>query len=79
MRFIGMGRNASPDTDIIEWREHEWLILCTDGLTEPLYEEQMEGILNRYHDPAHACEALVDAATKAGTSDNITVLIAERE
>jgi protein phosphatase len=52
------------------------LLLCTDGLSEPVRDEQIAEILARYSKPQEACNALVEAALSYGGRDNITVVVA---
>lgn len=77
-RFIGMGRRAGPDLSVIDWEHDEWLLLCSDGLTDPLLDEEIEAILNAHQEINRACRRLVETAKKAGGTDNVSVLIAER-
>lgn len=49
-------------------------LLCSDGLTEYIDEEEICSILNIY-DPDEACKMLVNMANKRGGKDNITVQI----
>lgn len=51
-------------------------LLCSDGLTEYIDEEEICSILNIY-DPEEACNLLVKIANKRGGKDNITVQIAK--
>jgi PPM family protein phosphatase len=53
------------------------LLLCTDGLTNPVELAQIEEILQRLSDPQKACDALIHAALKQGGPDNITAVIAD--
>jgi protein phosphatase len=52
------------------------LLLCTDGLTNPVELPQIEEILQRISDPQQACDALIQAALDRGGPDNITAVIA---
>lgn len=52
------------------------LLLCSDGLTEMLTNEQIAVVLSESGDPAVACRQLVDQANSAGGRDNITVALA---
>ncbi|HEY7160190.1 MAG TPA: protein phosphatase 2C domain-containing protein [Acidobacteriota bacterium] len=53
------------------------LLLCTDGLTNPVQVAQIEEILRDVSDPQKACNALIQAALKQGGPDNITAVIAD--
>ncbi len=51
------------------------VLLCTDGLTEMVEEDQIINILLGNENPQTACEQLVNAALENGGSDNVTVLV----
>jgi protein phosphatase len=55
------------------------VLLCSDGLTSPLTNAAIAGILARTPPggPDDLCQALVDAANAAGGPDNITVIVVE--
>ncbi len=53
------------------------LLLCTDGLTNPVDLAEMEGILQRISDPQQACDSLIQAALNHGGPDNITAVIVD--
>jgi protein phosphatase len=51
------------------------LLLCTDGLTELVGDEQIADLLSVNPCPKEACQALVNAALGLGGKDNITVVL----
>ncbi len=51
------------------------LLMCSDGLTEEVSDEQIQDCLSKSNDNQKAAENLVVAAKEAGGSDNITVVI----
>jgi protein phosphatase len=55
------------------------VILCSDGLTSPLTNAAIGEMLARapMGRPDELCQALVDAANRAGGPDNITVIVVE--
>jgi PPM family protein phosphatase len=55
------------------------LLLCTDGLTEMVDEEEIAGVLIRDQPAQDACLTLVDLALEHGGVDNVTVLLAKYE
>jgi protein phosphatase len=52
------------------------LLLCTDGLTNPLDDEDIGPILGRTATSREACAALIDLALERGAPDNVTVIVA---
>jgi protein phosphatase len=60
----------------LELKDGDCLMLCTDGLSEPVPEEKIAEDLSRLDDPGDACRSLVRRALDAGGPDNITVVIA---
>jgi protein phosphatase len=55
------------------------LMLCTDGLTEMVSDQEILSILARSEAPAQACEQLVNRANEVGGRDNVTVIVARFE
>lgn len=53
------------------------LLLCTDGLTEMVDEEEIAGVLLRGQGAQDACQTLVDLALEHGGKDNVTVILAK--
>ena len=74
-RFVGMGMEAVPETKDLKLRSGDQLLLCSDGLTGMLADQQILEILSRQAVPAEACRQLIDAANQAGGKDNITAVI----
>jgi serine/threonine protein phosphatase PrpC len=74
-RFVGMLGKAVADVRWLTLQPGDRLLLCSDGLTEMLFDEDIRAILNRSPDLQTTCQHLVDAANVAGGYDNITVLL----
>jgi PPM family protein phosphatase len=53
------------------------VLLCSDGLTEMLAEDEIEQTLQDQADPEQACKHLLARANERGGKDNITVVIAQ--
>jgi protein phosphatase len=51
------------------------LLLCSDGLTDELSDQQIAEILAGTREPSECCKLLVDRANEAGGKDNITAIV----
>jgi serine/threonine protein phosphatase PrpC len=72
--YVGMEEEPSPYVRSFLLKKNDRLLLCTDGLTDMVDDENIVAILKKEPDSQVVCEKLVDAANAAGGSDNITVL-----
>jgi protein phosphatase len=75
-RSLGPRGNVTPEVrpEPIELRDHDTFVLCTDGLTGVVRDEEIFEVISSA--PARlACEALVEMANERGGRDNITVAI----
>ncbi|MDO3382269.1 PP2C family protein-serine/threonine phosphatase [Gilvimarinus algae] len=63
------------DTVTRPWHQGQWLLLCSDGLTDELSGRDIEHILRQCRTPAEATRELVAEALKAGGRDNVTVQV----
>jgi len=52
------------------------LLLCSDGLTEVVEDEQIARVLTTHDDPHDACRRLIEMALQAGAPDNVTAIVA---
>jgi protein phosphatase len=59
-----------------ELEEGDRLLLCTDGLTDPVDAKTIAAVLAESADPGAACERLVATALERGAPDNVTVVAA---
>ena len=63
----------------LELRAGDVVLLCSDGLTEMVPEDEIASALGAAADPQTACEALVGEANRRGGRDNITAIVARFE
>ena len=76
-RAIGLDPVVEVDTYGIVLEAGDRILLCSDGLTDMLDEEQIAETLEAAEKPAAAAEALLAAANEAGGIDNITVVVVD--
>lgn len=75
-----LGRDPNVEVDLAEASvvAGDRLLLCTDGLTRMVPDEQLSAALARFRGhPQGACDDLVATANANGGPDNITVVIVE--
>jgi protein phosphatase len=72
------GTKAGARADLVRTpvEPGDWLLLCTDGLTNALADDEIAAVLTEYYTPPAACERLVALANERGGDDNITVVVA---
>jgi protein phosphatase len=73
--YLG-GGSVKVDVEHHQLVHGDWLLLCTDGLTDMVSEEEIAALLIAHPRPDDACRALVDRALDCGGFDNITVVLA---
>ena len=76
-RALGSVPGTRPDLYEINVETGDRLLLCSDGLTTMLHDDEIEEILARSHDPQRAAAQLVNEAIAAGGYDNVTVVVAD--
>ena len=74
-RAIGAKPSVEADVTEIDIADDDTFILCSDGLTGMLADEQIAAALTRTADLTEAAAALVQAANEAGGTDNVTVVL----
>jgi protein phosphatase len=73
-----LGTSPEVLVDVVEVRLglDDILVLCTDGLTGLVTDDEVMAEVLRHADPQAAAEGLVAAANARGGSDNVTVIVA---
>jgi protein phosphatase len=76
-RALGIEDELEVDQATVEVTASDRLLLCSDGLTSMIGDEDIRRILAGHDDPQSASEALVEAANAAGGQDNITTVVVD--
>ena len=77
LQALGAQTELAPATARIQIRQGDMLLLCSDGLSGKLRNEEIRQIVaDSNGDLAAACDALVAEANHRGGEDNITVVLA---
>jgi len=73
---VGCGNPPDPDFNIVEIKQGDLLLICSDGLTDMLTDAEIETILANGDANLDALAAdLIDAANANGGRDNISVVL----
>jgi protein phosphatase len=71
------GMSVTPSFSTLAPLAGDRYLLCSDGLSDYVDDAEIERVLRGAVDPDAAAEALIDAALKADTRDNVTVIVAD--
>lgn len=74
-RAIGADDTVKVDFFAVQLKEGDLILMCTDGLTNMLEDEEIRMILNGARDMVEKAEELVAAANDRGGRDNISVIL----
>lgn len=76
---LGMQELTQVRVGLVEqqWQKDQWILLCSDGLTDEISDKNIAQILNESPDCLAAVDQLLHAALTNGGRDNITVQIIE--
>ncbi len=77
LQAMGQRPEITADIGRIELRRGDVLLLCSDGLSGKLTDEEMLGVAAEGPSHEQACTRLVELANERGGEDNITVVLAE--
>lgn len=74
-RCLGIHEVEEVDTFSAKVQAGDLLLLCTDGLSELVSEEEVIGIMQQY-EPKQSVQRLIERANELGGKDNITAVVA---
>jgi len=76
LQALGAEPEVTVPVSFLELRRGDWIIVCSDGLTNMVSDEAIGKLVHNAPDPRAACHALVTAANASGGRDNITIIAA---
>ncbi|MGC8604924.1 MAG: Stp1/IreP family PP2C-type Ser/Thr phosphatase [Desulfomonilaceae bacterium] len=72
---LGVIKDVGSEITVLPWERLECLLLCSDGLTEMIEDQEILTIIESAGNPQQACANLVTTANQKGGRDNITVIL----
>jgi PPM family protein phosphatase len=79
LQALGTADTVQVDLTYVHLRTGDTLMLCSDGLSGMVRNDEIREVLRSVDDPLEACKTLTDRANQAGGHDNITVVVAKFE
>ncbi len=76
-RAVGVGEPIQIDFFDVKLEEGDRVLLCSDGLTNMVEDQEILRIVRDSGSPKEAAQHLVNEANKNGGKDNISVVLAE--
>ena len=77
MKALGCAENIEPDITAKGFLPGDIILMCSDGLTNMLQEEEIYNIVTQ--NASEACDKLIRRANELGGFDNISVIVVEKE
>lgn len=74
-RALGKDETVDVDTLVYNHQPGDTLLLCSDGLTDMLEDEEIKDNLPGFSSPQKAGDRLIAMANEKGGKDNITVIV----
>ena len=69
------GNETHPELCKVTLADGDQLLICSDGLTDLVTDEEIAAVLKRTSSSNDACRTLVDMALAQGGTDNVTVVL----
>jgi protein phosphatase len=76
-RALGGGPSVSPDLQELVFSPGDRFLLCSDGLTTMVSDEEIHDTAAAVQAPQSLCQKLIDMANEKGGVDNITVVVVD--
>jgi len=76
-RALGTGEPPEPDYWLLPAGSRDRLLVCTDGLTRELADDELAGLLGALPDPREVADVLVAEAVGRGARDNVTAVVVD--
>jgi PPM family protein phosphatase len=79
LQALGTADSVQVDLTFVPLRKGDTLLLCSDGLSGMIRNDEIREVLRTVEDPVEACKVLIDRANQAGGHDNVTVVVSKFE
>jgi protein phosphatase len=77
LQALGTSDTVQVDLTYAQLRQGDILLLCSDGLSGMVRDDEIRELLKSSTEPLDICKALTEQANQAGGHDNITVIVVQ--
>ncbi|MBK7600536.1 MAG: serine/threonine-protein phosphatase [Acidobacteria bacterium] len=77
LQALGANYLVNVEINSLEMCQLDTLVLCSDGLSGKINQDEIAQIVNKASDFKSACQTMINLANERGGEDNITVIIAQ--
>ena len=74
-RALGGALSVNPDAAELDTKPGDVVLLCSDGLTGMVPEDEILRVVTQTEDLDQACQQLIDTANERGGVDNVTAIL----
>jgi serine/threonine protein phosphatase PrpC len=75
LKALGSEESVDPDVEELVVVAGDVLVMCSDGLTKYVHDEEILRLTSASQSLEQACDALIQSAKERGGDDNITCLL----
>ncbi len=76
-RCLGHEENVEVDYSNKQLEPGDWIVLCTDGLSEVVKPDELGPTVSRHTVPSEACDELLKMVLERNAPDNVTIIAVE--
>ncbi|MEJ1202759.1 MULTISPECIES: MerR family transcriptional regulator [unclassified Streptomyces] len=77
IRAVGQGADSTPDTRLHDAQQGDRYLLCSDGLSTVVPDEEIRRVLTGVGEPEQAVRELIALANGVGGPDNVSCVVAD--
>lgn len=78
-RALGTQSEVEAEIHIAPVNPHDIYLMCSDGLTDQVSDDEIARILSKHEDIKKGTAALIDRAKEVGGHDNVTVVLVKAD
>ncbi|WP_099158044.1 Stp1/IreP family PP2C-type Ser/Thr phosphatase [Virgibacillus ndiopensis] len=79
LKALGTEENVIADIQSIGWEHGDRLLLCSDGLTNKVSDEELSNFIKLDNDINETAKKMIDLANELGGEDNISLIIVQHD